>query len=182
MLNKKVKILLISDYLMVFGPGMLGPLFAIFAEQIGGDILDISWVWATYLIVMGVMIMLVGRISDHRISKEKLVVAGFALSALFTFGYLLISKPAHLFIVQIALGIAGALSFPTWDALFARYENRREAGYNWGLVDGGEQLIPGLAILIGGFTVHYFGFKTLFIIMGITQILATISQIRILKK
>lgn len=182
MLKRKEKILLLSDYFMVFGPGLLGPLFAIFAERIGGDILDISWVWATYLIVTGVMIILVGKISDKKFTKEKFVVVGFALSSLLTFGYLLVSKPLHLFIVQIGLGVATALSFPTWDALYAKYEDQKHAGYSWALVDGGEQILPGIAIIIGGLVVNYLGFKMLFVIMGLVQLIGAISQARILRK
>ena len=37
-LSKHGRILLIADNLWYFGEGMLGPLFAIFAQKIGGDI------------------------------------------------------------------------------------------------------------------------------------------------
>jgi MFS family permease len=167
---------------MVFVSGMLGPLFAVFTEKIGGDVLDISWVWATYMIITGIIIVAIGKISDKSISKEKLVVVGFLLSSIFTFGYLLVSKPLHLFIVQIGLAIATALSSPTWDALYARYEDKKHDGYTWGLVDGGEQIVPGVAILIGGFIVVYLGFKTLFITMALAQLIGAILQARILHR
>jgi MFS family permease len=182
MLAKRTKILLISDYFMVFGSGMFGPLFAIFTEKVGGDILDISWVWATYLIITGIIIMIVGKISDKWLGKEKLVVIGFLLSAIFTLGYLLVSTPLHLFLVQIGLAFGTALSFPTWDALYAKYEDKKHDGFNWGLVDGGEQIVPGIAMLVGGFIVVYFGFPTLFILMAIVQFIGAISQARILEK
>lgn len=182
MLAKQTKILLKSDYVMVFGTGLLGPLFAVFTEKIGGDILDISWVWATYLIVTGVVIVVVGKISDRKIAKEKFVVAGFALSAALTFGYLLVSTPLHLFFLQFGLGIATAISYPTWDALYANYEDRKHAGYAWGLVDGGEQIIPGIAIIIGGLIIHFFSFQTLFIVMGLIQTWGALEGAKILIK
>jgi MFS family permease len=88
---------------MVFGAGLLGPLFAVFTEKIGGDILDISWVWATYLIVTGIATIFIGKISDHKVSKEKFVVAGFALSAILTFGYLFVATPLRLFFCNSVL-------------------------------------------------------------------------------
>lgn len=182
MLTRQTKILLRGDYLMVFGTGLLGPLFAVFTQKIGGDILDISWVWATYLIVTGIMIVVIGKISDRKIAKEKFVVAGFALSAILTFGYLLVSAPLHLFFLQFGLGIATAISYPTWDALYAQYEDKKHAGYAWGLVDRGEQIIPGIAILIGGLIVRFFSFQALFIVMGLVQTTGAIYQVKILKK
>ena len=47
-LTKTTKILLIASSLWYFGEGLFGPLFAIYAEKIGGDLLDITWAWAFY--------------------------------------------------------------------------------------------------------------------------------------
>lgn len=182
MLSKRSKILLLSDYFMVFGSGLLGPLFAVFTEKIGGDILDISWVWSAYLIITGVIIIIIGKVSYKWMGKEKLVVVGFLLSAIFTLGYLIVSKPLDLFIVQIGLAFGTALSFPTWDALYAKYEDKKHDGYNWALVDGGEQIVPGIAMLVGGFVVIYLGFRTLFILMATVQFIGAIYQATILKK
>lgn len=45
------------------------------------------------------------------------MIAGYALNALLTFGYMFVSNPTQLFLLQIGLGIAEALSAPIWDAL-----------------------------------------------------------------
>lgn len=182
MLNSRIKILLQGAAFWYLAEGMLGPLFAVFAERIGGDVLNISWAWATFLIVSGVIIVATGKISDRFISKEKLVVAGFAITAVFTFGYLLVSSPFELFIVEAGLGVGFALALPTWDALYARYESRKQDGYEWGLADGLAQLVPGLAMLIGGLIVNYFSFTALFIVMGTIHVIATIRQAAILRK
>ena len=125
MIPRKIKILLYGSNLWYLGEGMLGPLFAIFAERIGGNILDISWAWATYLIVTGLLSIIIGKISDTKISKEKLMIAGYLLNTIFTFSYLTVSEPIHLFFVQGGLGIAAALPSPTWSALYAKYEDKK---------------------------------------------------------
>ena len=71
-MTDKAKILLYSNNFWAFGEGMLGPLYAVFAEKIGGSILDISWAWSIYLIVTGALVIIIGKISDDRFSKEKL--------------------------------------------------------------------------------------------------------------
>lgn len=179
MLNQKGKILLQSSILWNFGDGMLGPLFAVFAERIGGTVLDISWAWAVYLIVMGIFTVFVGKISD-KVGKEKLMILGYALTAVFTFGYLLVSLPWHLFILQAGLGIAIALCNPTWYALYSKNTNHKEGGYIWGLSDGLTHISLGFAILIGGIIVHYFSFEILFIVSGTIQTISTIYQAQIL--
>jgi len=181
-LTKKLKILLYGGNIWFFGEGMLGPLFAVFAERIGGDILDISWAWATYLIVTGIINIVIGRVIDGKDSKLKIMVIGYGLNALFTFGYLLVSSPWHLFLVQAGLGLAAAMATPTWDALYAKYGDKKHDTYVWGLASGEALIITGLAIIVGGLIVNYFSFTLLFVTMGIIQIIATLYQARILRK
>lgn len=180
-MNDKEKILLYSSNIWNFASGMFGPLLAVFTERIGGSVLDISWAWAIYLIVTGSFVILIGRYSDHH-SKEKIMIGGYALTALFTFGYLLVQTPAHLFAIQAGLGFALALCNPTWYALYDKYSSQKSAGMIWGLADGEAKILTGVAIVIGGFIVNTFSFETLFIVMGILQTAATLYQMKILRK
>lgn len=180
-LNKHLKILLLGGNIWYFGAGLLGPLFAVFTERIGGDILDITSVWATYLIVTGVMYILVGKIVDGKFDKAKVMVFGYALNALCTFGYLLVSAPWHLFLVQAGLGIAAALATPTWNALYSEHEDKKHDTFEWGLVDGEASIVTGIATIAGGLIVTYVSFAALFILMGMVQIIATVYQARILR-
>ncbi len=181
-LNRHIKLLLYGGNIWYFGEGMLGPLFAVFTEKIGGDILDITWAWATYLIIAGLLYIVVGKITDIYDNAEKIMVLGYALNALFTFGYLFISTPWHLFIIQAGLGIASAMATPTWNALYAKHEDRKNDGFQWGLAGGEAQIITGIALIVGGYIVSYFSFSGLFITMGIIQTVATIYQAQILIK
>lgn len=103
------------------------------------------------------------------------------LNAIFTFGYLFVSTPFHLLLIQGGLGVAAAMATPTWNALYSEHENKRKDGFQWGLSDGFSVLATGVAIIIGGFIVVYYSFTTLFIMMGIIQILAVIRIVPILK-
>ena len=180
-INRHLKTLLIGGNIWYFGEGMFGPLLAIFAERIGGSILDISYAWATFLIIAGIMQIIIGRYTDRHDNKEKIMMLGYSLNAIFTFGYLLVHSPYQLFIVQAGLGIAAAMATPTWNALYAKHENKKEDGYEWGLASGSSQVVIGIAIIIGGYILNYTSFTTLFITMGIIQVIATIYQAKILK-
>ncbi len=181
MLNKSEKILLYGSNLWLFADGMFGPLFAVFTEKIHGNILDISWAWTIYLIVTGVLSIIIGKISD-KVGQKQLMVTGYALTAIFTFSFLLVSQPMHLFIVQVGLGVALALCNSTWYALYSKNSDDNEAGYTWGLNDGQGKICTAFAILIGGTIVSYSSFQTLFIIMGVIQTIATIYIAQILNQ
>lgn len=179
--NKVEKNLLWGSNFLAFGQGMLGPLLAVFATRIGGDILDVSWAWAIYLIVTGSLMVVIGKWADRSLmSQRRLMVYGYGLSAIFSFCYLLVSSPAQLFLVQAGQGMALALLEPTWASLYARYENKDHGGLTWGLAYGEWYFITGIAILVGGFIVSAYSFEVLFITMGTLSAFATAYQARIL--
>jgi MFS family permease len=173
------KILLIGASFWWFGEGLFGPLFAVFAGKVGGNILDISWAWAIYLLVTGVLEIFIGRLSD-KFGHERLMILGFALNAALTFCYLFVNNAAELFLLQAGLGVALAFADPTWDALYAKYSDAKKVGFLWGLEQGTEAIITGLSIIVGGFIVSYLSFNALFVIMGIIQVVATVYQAKIL--
>jgi MFS family permease len=181
LMSQPERILLWGSNLWMFADGMLGPLFAVLSQRIGGNVLDISWAWAVYIGVTGIFVIIVGAVSD-RLSKEKLLVAGYALTAVFTFCYLLVTKPIHLLLVQAGLGLSLGLSNPTWFALYDKHTHPDRKGFAWGLEDGMAKIITALAILIGGAIVRYGSFKALFIIMGTLQTLAALYQAQLLRK
>lgn len=180
-LSEPERILFWSANIWNFSDGLLGPLFAIFASRIGGDIMDISWAWATYLMVTGLGMVAVGRLGD-RVGHHGLSVIGYSFTAVFTFAYLFVESPFDLFIVQAGLGLGLAFSNPTWEALYDRYSgNGGNDGYIWGVASAGRSIAQACAILVGAYIVTEFSFDVLFIAMGILATAAALYQAKILK-
>lgn len=175
-LTKTTRILLIGANIWYFGEGMMGPLFAVFAQKVGGDILDITWAWSTYLVVTGLLYILTGKLLNNKGDKVKVkvMIAGYVLNALLTFGYLFVGSPWQLFLVQVGLGIAEAMGTPTWDALYADSLTDEMDTYAWGLSTGQSQIVTGLAFGLGGLITHFISFEALFVTMGAIQLIAAL--------
>jgi len=71
---------------------------------------------------------------------------------------------------------------PSGNSLFASNIDDNEDLSYWGLANGHSQFVSGIAIAIGGLIANYLSFNTLFIIMGIVQLMATAVQARLLIK
>ncbi len=179
-LTRTSKILLTGANIWYFGEGMMGPLYAVFSEKVGGDILDLTWAWATYLIITGIFYIIVGKLLNGKSYKEKVMVFGYALNALFTFGYLFVQHPLQLFLVQAGLGIAEAIGTPAWDALYAKNIGDEMDSYAWGLSTGQSQIVTGVAFGIGGLITHFISFEALFITMGSIQVIAALVTAQLL--
>lgn len=180
MLSKIESTLLWASNIGGFGMGMLGPLYAVFAIQVGGDVMELTSVYAAYLILMGFGIVFMGKISDG-VGYEKILVVGYAMRAVGAFGYLLVDSVVTLFVVQIFLGVASALVEPTWYALYDKNSgDGKKDGYIWGLSSGLWFVSSGVAVIVGGYIVSSYSFEYLFILMGTIMTLSTLFVSRIL--
>lgn len=183
MLNRRGKILLVGSAMWYFGEGMFGPLFAVFAQDIGGNILDVTSAWAVFLVVTGICTVIVGKVADSfskRRGAEIMLVIGYALNAALTFAYILVETPSQLFLVQAGLGLAVALSASTWLSLYSRSTTHDQSVSAWSLEGGLQKIVDAAAIFIGGYIVTHYSFATLFLLMGVIQTVATLYQARIL--
>ena len=181
-MNSRAKILLWSSNIWYLGEGMLGPLFAVFSQRVGGDVFQIASAWSVYLFIRGLAQIITGRFSDGHGRKEILSVVGFFLSAGATFCYLFVHSQTSLLLVQVLLGIGTAIATPTWVSLYAQAEDRGSEGSEWGLMYGSIDMIVALALVIGGWIVSNYSFYALFIVMGSIKTVAALIQTRILYK
>ena len=182
MLSKKESILLWGSNIWYLSTGMLGPLFAVFTQRVGGNILDITTAWSAYLIVMGVGIMAAGKIVDRFPSKKlHFLLTGYAINTAFVFGYLFVSSPFELLLVQIGFGLGNTLSTPSWSALYDEHSADAHDGFTWGSASGQAAIASGIAMSIGGFIVAEYSFEMLFVTMGVLQLAALFYTARLFR-
>lgn len=179
-LNVTQRLLLLASAFWFFGEGLLGPLFAVYAEKVGGDLLDITAAWALFLIVSGVLYIVFGKLFRNSTRKREIMVVGYALNTIFTFCYLLVQNSRQLMLLQVGLAIAEAISSPLWDALFAKEMEETDDVFFWSIAGGHTHLVSGIAIAVGGAVAYYISFNALFVIMGCIQAIATGIQWRLL--
>ena len=181
-MQKALKILLLASGLSILAGGLFGPIYAIFVEQIGGDILTAGTAYASFAIVAGVTIFLVSRWEDHIKYKEKFVVMGFALGCFGFLGYLLIQDPLDLFAVQIIFGISVAIGTPAYDGLYSKHLDKGKFVSEWGLWESMNYILIGISAAVGAFLAEFFGFRFLFFVMLALSILGFIISIFLFSK
>lgn len=174
-MNKTYKILLIVSLLASFGDNLIGPFYAVYVENIGGTVLDIGFTATVFGISTGIMMIVIGKLSDQ-LNKELITVVGYASYALGSFLYLIISSPWQLFGLQVVFAFGTACLAAPLTALFAEYIQKGKEGEQWGFEGGGPFLAAGIATFIGTLIVNQWGFKVLFLSMFLIQIIATITQ------
>ncbi|PIT92954.1 MAG: hypothetical protein COU06_02540 [Candidatus Harrisonbacteria bacterium CG10_big_fil_rev_8_21_14_0_10_38_8] len=181
-MKKGLKFLLWSDAWANLALGMLGPIYAIFIEEIGGDILDASWAYFVFMITAGIVMYLVSNWEDSVQHKEKLVSFGYSLTAVGCLGYFFVDSQTGLLIVQIILGLSMAFLSPAFDALYSHYVIKNQEASDWGKWEAMGYIVTAVAAVIGGYIVHIFGFKILFLAMFTAAVIGTLISLFLFKK
>ena len=161
------RLLLFVSFSLVVAEGLIGPIYAIFVKNIGGDVLAAGTSFGLFSIASGVFIFTFGR---SRFFKERLrlmVFFGCFIAAIGITSYLFVSNPLELFITQIVIGIGVGILEPSWDGLFSANLSEDKATTFWATWAGGRDFLSGIAAIVGGVIVAAYSFEVLFIIMTI---------------
>ncbi len=177
-MKKEIKFLILAEVIFVFGAGLYGPIYAIFVNNVGGDILDAGAAYAFFLIAMATLEYPVGKLMD-RYGKKYFLAAGYLLATAVIFGYIFVNSIMELFILQILMGVAFAIGDPAWDAWFSNIVPKKKSGFDWAVFHMVSGYSAGISALIGGAIAKYLGFSILFFIGGIIAIFSFFTVLSI---
>lgn len=181
-MNKVIKTLLVADNLAVFALAMVGPIYAIFVEQIGGNILDASFTYFIFMITSGIVMYLLSLWEDRDEHKEKFIVIGYVLAAIGVLSYIFVSDQVSLLITQMILGLSTAVTLPAIDAVFSKNVNENKRVTEWGTWESSNTIIGAVSVLVGGYIAHIYGFKILFALMFVFIFVSAVLSTELLKK
>lgn len=170
-MNRTMKILLTSSAMFLLAGGLFAPIYAIFVERIGGDLLAAGSAYAAFAISAGVLLFFISRWEDHIKHKEKLIVGGWVLSCIGYAGYMFVREPWHLVIVQVVFGIGTAICNPAFDGLYSKSLDRGKFASEWGMWESMSFIVTAIAALIGSYVADLYGFGTLFSFMFAVSII-----------
>lgn len=177
--NKIVRVLTVSDILILSGVGLIAPIFAVFVtDQIqGGDLGAVGLASMIYLLAKSGLQVPLAQIVD-RIRGERddfwMMVAGSLIISLAPLLYIFIKTVPQLFLVQAIYGLGGALSYPPWLAIFTRHLDKEKTGWEWSVYYTAIDLSGALAAATGGFLAERLGFKPLFLLVSLISFLGSL--------
>jgi DHA1 family multidrug resistance protein-like MFS transporter len=164
--NKALKILLITNGMILISAAMLGPIYALFVETVGGDLFDASMAAGIFALAAGATTLLAGKFADRTKRPELIVVLGYCLIGTGYFLYNFAYSMWFLFGIQILIGFAEAFYSPAFDSIYSRHLTVNKAGAEWGAWESINYFSQALGATAGGFIAATFGFHAIFSIMG----------------
>lgn len=170
--NKVIRVLILSDFFLFSGVGLMSPIFAVFiTEQIkGGSIQVAGFAAAIYLMCKSLLPIPIARFMDIRRGEKddfRVMMFGSVMMALVPFAYLFVHLPWELYVVQAIYGIGAAFAFVSWQAIFTRHVDKEDVALEWGMYNTLTDLGGAAAAGIGGAIAQALGFQALFILTGV---------------
>lgn len=165
--NKALRILLFTNSLVLFAGAMIGPIYALFVENIGGSLFDASITGGIFALSAGITTLAAGKYADKAKEEELIVVLGYIAIGLGFLLYMFIETIWALFAVQMLIGFGEAIYSPAFDKLYSKHITAKKAGREWGAWESLNYFSLFLGAVIGGFIVTKMGFNALFSIMAL---------------
>jgi MFS family permease len=133
-------------------PGEMGLLFSAF-----------FWTYASFQLVAGWLV--------DRYSIKWVYAGGYLVWSLATATVGLVNGLPALIAARLCLGIGESVAYPASSRIIAGSFPEERRGFANALVDAGAKLGPGLSTLLGGLVVNAFGWRPLFLVVGLTSLL-----------
>jgi len=186
-INKVIKILILSDIVLLTGLGFVSPIFAIFiANNIqGGDVRVAGFAASVYWIILSIVLIPFGRYLDKKHGEKDdlyFIVIGNILAAFAIFGYVFSSLPWHIYFLQAIYGIGMGMNIPGYTAIFTRHIDKGKEAFSWSTRAAFIGIGAGITGSLGGIIAYRFGFETLFIGVGIFLLLSASLPLLIKKE
>jgi len=185
-MNKIIKLLMLSDVLILTSFGLINPILAIFFKEdlVGGTIFTAGLASTIFLLTKCAIQMPFSRYVDHHNYHHRvnLLIIGTFLIALVPFIYIF-SKTIHgMFIAQIIFGIGSGLSYPAWLGLWSTHLDKHKESFEWSLYSTFTGLGTAGTAAGGAFLASKFGFNTAFLIVGCVSVLGGIVILSLYSK
>lgn len=164
--NRALRILLFSNWLILIAGAMLGPIYALFVQKLGGDLLTASCTSAMYYLIGGITTLFSGRLADRVENRALIIVIGYCIMGLGFLSYLFVNSIASLLMVQIITGIGDAVYVPAFDAVYSKHLDGGQSGTQWGAYESLWYFTVAAGAVSGGFLVSWCSFSVMFVFMS----------------
>lgn len=171
-INKIIKVLVVSDFFLNLGWGLMGPIFAIFvienitvgsaseAARVAGFAAFFFW------IVKSLLQVPIGHWLDKNHGERDdfwLMILGTFMMGFVPLGYLVSTHAWHIYAWQLFYALAAAIVVPPYSAIFTRHIDKGREAVEWSVWSTSVGVGAGIAGGVGGIAVGTFGFPIVFI-------------------
>ena len=172
-MRRNLYLLALTQILVATSMGIVGPVYAIYFEKISGSLKDVGIILGIYWIIVGILEIPFGILSD-KIGKKKVFTIGGILVSFSIFLYPLVSNFYQILLAEIIGAVGYSMQMPSFYSLLADSTKRERRGLEMGLIDSSWNIFYGVASIVSGMLVMTFGFSLIFSLAGFLHFTSSI--------
>jgi DHA1 family quinolone resistance protein-like MFS transporter len=185
-LNRVIIALIISDILVWTGWGLISPVIAIFFEEniVGGSVAVAGLASTIYFLTKSILQLPIAHFIDKHSGEYDdfwVMIIGSILACVCAVLYVFVDKVWELYLVQVLYGFSGALSYPSYQAIFTRHIDKHEEGFEWSLYYTAVDLGTAIAAGLGAWMIEKSGYIPVFLAVAVTNVVGVVVLFTIKK-
>lgn len=177
--NRVIKLLVVSDFVLYFSIGLFSPIFAVFVlDKVQGSTLEVVGLATTVHWLARILTTVpLSRFMDVTKGERDefyFMIFGTLLISIVPLFYLGVTQAWHIYLIQFILGVAGSMATPAWRILFTNHLDHGETGYEWSLEDIAAGVAVAISAYVGAYVASNYGFDIVLYALAVLGILGTI--------
>lgn len=174
--------LILLNVLIIAAGAFMTPLWSDFVLKIGGNIQTAGQAVLIFSMAVGIFMCFAGYIQHHCQNDEWFMCFSALVVFIAYMGYFFVHHPWQLYLVEIALGLGGALQSPVICAIYQRYFTQQQSSLFWAIWNGFYQIAVGIGALIGAFLVAHFNYTVMFGVLTAAAGLSLVITVLLMMK
>lgn len=180
MMNRTMKLLLLSDIFVLTGFGLIQPILAIYINDggvTGGTMLTAGMASALFLFTKSLVQLPFGHYVDKQSSKSKWLILGTLLMAAVPIIYVSANSIYHIYLAEMIYGLGSGLAYPTWLGLWSANLDKGRESFQWSVYSTSTGLGTAATGAGGAALASLAGFYATFIMAGLLCLLGCLALI-----
>lgn len=176
-----VRAYIISESILWGSWDFVIPIFSVFVVNgiPGGTVQIAASGYSIYLITRVVFELISGRLLQNSHDRKKFIMTIFGITVLSIgyFGFAFTNSILQVFLFYAALGVGLGIAAPAKNSLFSMHLDKNRESTEWSLTDAISFISMAFSTALGGFIAMVYGFKMLFIIAAITNLISALPYL-----
>lgn len=167
-MNRTIRILMTSDFVILTGLGLVEPILSVFIkENITGATLVTAGLASTIYFVSKSLVQLpFSRYTDAHDHKNVILFLGTLFIAATPFLYFFAHSVNAIYISQLVYGIGYGIAYPCWLSIWSTHLDNHHEGFEWSMYSTLTGLGAALSAAIGASLAQSIGFRLTFLLVG----------------
>ncbi len=182
-MNPIILLLMLSDFFVFTGFGLIDPIIAIFISDnvAGGTIFAAGLASTLFLITKNMIQLPFSRYVDSHDNDSVWLIIGSFIIALIPLLYIFAKRVEFVYLLQILYGVGCALAYPAWLALWSTHLDKNHESFEWSSYSALTGFGVAITGVVGAAIAEFIGFTYTFILTSATAFVGCLILFKLLK-